>query len=363
MTIKLKFSLLFVMVVGVCIGGGVFCSLKIINLFDVFASLESGAITTEIEIAKAGREINYVSRLTRNIMLGSDYEKDMQKLDETVRKIENSFTAMEKAAYGDKEKAMIKQAKEDALAFVADARSRMIKLKDVPAGERHLTFSEYEHSATPLAMKSRTSFDAVTKSSAKQFEESVKEYKGLTRSHAILIGTVAMLVALAAAAVILALARSVLKPIKMMDEMVGDIVSGEGDLTKRIDVCGNDEIGQISGKINLFIEKLHSIISKIAGTSTEVASSASMLNTNSEQIATAAEQVVSQAGTVATAGEEMAATSGDIAQTCQHAVEAANRATETARNGFEVVQRTVSGIKYRGTKTKENAAIVASLGE
>lgn len=74
MTIKLKFSLLFVMVVGVCIGGGVFCSLKIINLFDVFASLESGAITTEIEIAKAGREINYVSRLTRNIMLGSDYD-------------------------------------------------------------------------------------------------------------------------------------------------------------------------------------------------------------------------------------------------------------------------------------------------
>ena len=360
MTIKSKFTLLVVLVVMSCVLGAAFCGFKIMNLFTVFQSLIDTEVTTKVELVKVGREINYVSRLTRNIMLGSDYEKDMKKLDESIQKIEVSFDALGKANKGEKE--MIGKAKVDALAFANDGRARVAALKEVPIEERHLAFKEYEKGATPLAMKSSETFDALAQKADKAFKDSLSAYGEQITFLATLIATVAMLVALLATAIIIGLARSVLKPIKAMDGMVSDIVSGEGDLTRRLDAKGKDEIAQISRNLNLFIEKLHGIITQISGTSTEVASSARMLNSTAEQIATGAEEVASQAGTVATAGEEMAATSGDIAQNCQRAVEAAHRATETAKAGFEVVQHTVNGIKFRGAKTKENAAIIESLG-
>jgi methyl-accepting chemotaxis protein len=93
-----------------------------------------------------------------------------------------------------------------------------------------------------------------------------------------------------------------------------------------------------------------------------VTTAANRVHDAAGQIATGSEEVASQTSTVATAGEEMAATSGDIAQNCQYAVEAANVAGQTAQKGFEVVQRTIDGIKMRGAKTRENAVIVESLG-
>ena len=38
-------------------------------------------------------------------------------------------------------------------------------------------------------------------------------------------------------------------------------------------------------------------------------------------------------------------------------------AADTTQQGFEVVTRTVEGIRFRGEKTKENATLVESLGE
>jgi methyl-accepting chemotaxis protein len=362
MSIKMKFSLLIVVVVMSCIFGAIFSITQILGLTYEFKSLVGSEITTKIEIVKAGREMNFVSRLTRNIMLGSDYDKDMKMLNETIEKIESSFDALDKAAKGEKERELVRKAKVDALTFVKDGRTRVANLKEVPPEERHLAFRDYEQNATPLAMQSRQTFESASQNSEQIFKDSIKQYESRARSLATVIGAVAILVALLAGAIITGLARSVLKPIRTMDRMVSDIVSGQGDLTKRLDAGGKDEIAQISHNMNLFIERLHGIIKQIASTSVQVTSSAKKLNTTAEQIATGSEQVAAQAGAVATAGEQMAATSGDIARSCQHAVEAANRATQTAKNGFEVVQHTVNGIKFRGVKTKENAAIVESLG-
>lgn len=362
MTIKLKFTLLVVMVVVACVAGAAFCGYQILSIFDEFESLVRTEITLKMEVLKAERDLNYVSRGTRNIMLGADYEKNIGALTETVKKLEAEFRALEQAAVADKEKAVIKAAESDAMAFVRDGISRVSKLNEIPAEQRHAVFTEYEQNITPLAVKSGKSFEAVSQAADALFSDSIKRFEAKTKSLAMLIGSVAMLVALIAAVVILGLARSVLKPIRTMDRMVIDIVSGEGDLTKRLECNGKDEIGEISNNINLFIDKVHGIIKQIAATSTHVASSSGLVNSAAEQIATGAEEVASQASTVATAGEEMAATSGDIAQNCQQAVEAANRATQTAKDGFEVVKHTVDGIRYRGSKTKENAAIIASLG-
>jgi methyl-accepting chemotaxis protein len=150
------------------------------------------------------------------------------------------------------------------------------------------------------------------------------------------------------------------------NELIGrlhDIAAGEGDLSRRLEIRGTDEMAQASRWLNEFIEKLAHTVSGVAGTTSTLASATVQLNNTAARMAASTEEVVAQAGTVAVASEEMAATSQDIANNCHLAAESANRAADTTQQGFDVVKHTVEGIRQRGERSKENAQIVASLGE
>lgn len=135
-----------------------------------------------------------------------------------------------------------------------------------------------------------------------------------------------------------------------------------GDLSQRVRLTTMDELGTIGKSFDDMADSFSQALKQVGESATQVAAAAHQVHSTAERIATGSEEVAAQTGTVATAGEEMAATSGDIAQNCQYAVDAAQLATETAKKGFDVVQHTINGIKFRGVKTKENALIVESLG-
>ncbi len=146
-------------------------------------------------------------------------------------------------------------------------------------------------------------------------------------------------------------------------ERLKDIASGNGDLSRRLDVKGNDEPAQAAYWLNQFIDRISQTISSIIDMSSSLASSTVRLNATAEHMASNAEQVSAQVTTLATASEEMAATGMDIAHNCHLAAESAQRAATTTQKGFEVVKHTVDGICDRGRRTKQNAIAVSSLGE
>jgi len=154
--------------------------------------------------------------------------------------------------------------------------------------------------------------------------------------------------------------RMITVPLKKAVSVAESI--GSGDLTVAIEVTSSDETGQLMAAIKAMTENLRTIISKVSGTSDQVASAATQLNATAEQIATGAEEVAAQSATVATAGEEMSATSGDIAQNCQMASEGAQRASKTARDGAMIVERTVVVMGQIAEKVQETAKTVESLG-
>lgn len=161
----------------------------------------------------------------------------------------------------------------------------------------------------------------------------------------------------------LLIGSSITTPLDSLVSMLQDIAHGEGDLTHRLPEDRKDEFGSVASWFNRFVVNIHSIITQASNTTMQVATASNQLHGTAEQIATAAEEVAAQSATVATAGEEMSATSSDIARNCQIAAEGAQRAAATTQDGFEVVRHTVDGIKTRGTKTQENAQVVARLGE
>jgi len=173
---------------------------------------------------------------------------------------------------------------------------------------------------------------------------------------------IALIVLAMAVTVSFFIAAGITRPINAMKLMLQDIAQGEGDLTKRLTIQSNDELGETSRSFNTFVEKIHSIISQVALTTTRVATAATQVYTSSEQMATGAEQVASQAGTVATAGEEMSATSGDISRNCGMAADASREASRKAIDGVAVVERTVGIMNQIADRVKETSRTIESLG-
>ncbi|WP_024955498.1 methyl-accepting chemotaxis protein [Sulfurospirillum arcachonense] len=71
------------------------------------------------------------------------------------------------------------------------------------------------------------------------------------------------------------------KPLVALQIMVKDLSSGEGDLTQRLHVKSRDELGEIANSINLFIEKIQTLLINSKETSSENASISHELSTTS----------------------------------------------------------------------------------
>ncbi len=67
--------------------------------------------------------------------------------------------------------------------------------------------------------------------------------------------------------ILMLMKKQVIQRVKILNEKIKDLAEGEGDLTKRIEVKSSDEIGKISKNINIFIEKLKTIILNLRNSS------------------------------------------------------------------------------------------------
>ncbi len=219
------------------------------------------------------------------------------------------------------------------------------------------TVSELYPVIDPVSGKFSDLVDVQLKVAKEEYDQSARTYDQ-TR----LVSIIAIVLGVVLSAVLgLMIIRSITIPLAAGVVVAERLASG--DLTVEVQVHGTDETGHLMGAIKVMAENLRTIISQVAGTSSQVAAAANQLNLTAEHIASGVEEVAAQAGTVATAGEEMSATSGDIAQNCQMAAEGAQHALQTANDGAVVVEKTVAVMGQIAAKVQESARTVESLGE
>ena len=101
-------------------------------------------------------------------------------------------------------------------------------------------------------------------------------YKVVTRSVFIIIVMVILGLAISAI-IVLMVANQIVRPILQVNEDVNEIASGNADLTRRLHVTSNDEVGSLVAGFNKFMEKLHKIILQIKNSKTAMGTVASDL--------------------------------------------------------------------------------------
>ncbi|MBM9515267.1 methyl-accepting chemotaxis protein [Desulfobulbus marinus] len=137
-----------------------------------------------------------------------------------------------------------------------------------------------------------------------------KELKSLIQT---IFGIIFSLFTLLMTAILFFIKRTVVNPINAVASSMEEIASGEGDLTKRITIKNKDEIGDLAGWFNKFIEKLQSIVQQIAGNSTSIATSSDVLSDISGSLLKHSGDTSQRATSVAAASEEMSTNLGNVA--------------------------------------------------
>jgi methyl-accepting chemotaxis protein len=140
-----------------------------------------------------------------------------------------------------------------------------------------------------------------------------------------------------------------------------DITLGEGDLTKRLDDMGNDEIGRIASTYNTFVGKIHDVLvtvrlatDNIVNGSNEIASGNTNLSQRTEEQASSLEET-------AASMEEMTGTIKQNADSAAEATRLADSSRDIAQTGTDVVSRTVDAMSEINTSSARIVDIISTI--
>ncbi|MBH0015223.1 methyl-accepting chemotaxis protein [Pseudoalteromonas sp. NGC95] len=134
-------------------------------------------------------------------------------------------------------------------------------------------------------------------------------------------------------AMILWATHMISKPITTLTHIMRDIASGEGDLTQKIDINSQDEVGQLANHMNTFIDKLRAMMLETAAQAEQLSNAAAQLRHVSEQTNSEIQQEKQQVDSVSAAVTEMATTVLEISCNAQHTNNAAEEVQAITAEG------------------------------
>ena len=159
------------------------------------------------------------------------------------------------------------------------------------------------------------------------------------------------------------MAHKMVVPIQNMASSLNDIAKGEGDLTKRLDITSEDEIGQLGSAFNLFIDKLQHIMGDVAGATDRVKHAAQSI---SGQTVSMTEQLYNhnnEIDQIVTAITEMSATAHDVAHNTNMVAEATHAASDNVTKAQDCVDTSLTEVSNLMNQIDNAAANVKSLSE
>lgn len=188
--------------------------------------------------------------------------------------------------------------------------------------------------------------------------------KGIEQSAAEAKNTLLFLLALSSAVgVMLALILPAIisGPINKISEQLKDISQGEGDLTKRLNVKQEDEVGRLARFFDEFMDKLQSMVANVQNVSGSIGHSTSSLHQVSEKNNLSINEQNLEIHTVVTAVEEMSASAKEIAGNTENTANQAQQANELSNEGVATIDSTIGRIEKLSSELDEASKTISTV--
>ncbi|MBO6514424.1 MAG: methyl-accepting chemotaxis protein [Phycisphaerales bacterium] len=152
------------------------------------------------------------------------------------------------------------------------------------------------------------------------------------------------------------------KPLNATIAMVKDVATGDGDLTKRLNLSRNDEIGKLGHWFDVFLSNLHDIISQLTDTTQVVASASTEIAASAEEMAAGLQTQEQQTQQVAAAVEELSQSVNEVAAKSSDATTASEESQHQAEEGGQIVSSTVTEMEGIAREVQSSADTINTLG-
>ncbi|WP_122411402.1 methyl-accepting chemotaxis protein [Pseudomonas viridiflava] len=140
------------------------------------------------------------------------------------------------------------------------------------------------------------------------------------------------------------LTGTLLRPLRLMKDNLDDIAAGEGDLTRRLAVTSNDELGELATSFNRFVDKIHGMVRQVTEMTGQLNGLVSEVSSQAQRSESAMERQRHETDQVATAINEMSAAAQEVAKSAQGASVAAQQTDEQGRTAKRVVDGSIRQI-------------------
>ncbi len=119
--------------------------------------------------------------------------------------------------------------------------------------------------------------------------------------------------------ILLFVSSMIVRPILKTTNMLREIAEGEGDLTQRLNIKSEDEMGNLGRWFDVFITNIQDIIKKVIGDSSGVNDQSLELSNIANRLEHSASDTTERSGSVAASAEEMSLNMNSVAATIEQA--------------------------------------------
>ena len=151
------------------------------------------------------------------------------------------------------------------------------------------------------------------------------------------------------------------RPLKTVSDALQTIANGNGDLTQRIPLNTQDEIGRLATNFNRFVGSLSELISHVRGLARDIDSEADQGLKRSQGSVRELSRQQQELTMVATAVTEMASATQEIANNAEQTAAAAIQSSERSESGRSLVNKTRESITQLSDDISDATEVITQL--
>ncbi len=155
------------------------------------------------------------------------------------------------------------------------------------------------------------------------------------------------------------LSRTITEPLQRIVRHLGHISKENADLTRRLPIESEDELGELAQGFNAFFERIQGILKQVTQTSTQLESASTRLTSTATTLSSGAAQTGQQSATASAAAEEMSLSMKNMTTTSEQ-MSSNIRSVATAT---EQMTETISEIAKNAEQSANVADRAAQLAE
>jgi methyl-accepting chemotaxis protein len=150
----------------------------------------------------------------------------------------------------------------------------------------------------------------------------------------------------------------VTEPLDQLRQGLRDIARGEGDLTRRLPVNGNDEVGQAAFVFNEMMSNFQQLVSQVRDAASQVSTRVTALSDSADKVSLSSNQQNEKSNDAAAAVDQLVSSISSIAQSAEHVQHQSQESLARAKEGTRNLQTLLGEMNVVERAVKEMAESV-----